>query len=83
MYMISKLMSRSLISCVTEHMQTIDLDWLDSILAYTASMCLNELGKSMTDPVPIKGKEFILTHGYKDFEGGKQDVKKNLQLRLK
>ena len=51
-------------------MQTIDLDWFDSILAYTASMCLNELGKSMTDPVPIKGKEFILTHGYKDFEGG-------------
>ncbi len=31
--------------------------------------------KSGTDPVPIKGKETILTHGYKDFEGGKQDVK--------
>ncbi len=32
--------------------------------------------KSGTDPVPIKGKETILTHGSEDFEGGKQDVKK-------
>ena len=64
-------------------MQTIDLDWLDSILAYAANMCLNELGKSGTDPVPIKGKETILTHGSEDFENGKQDVKKkNLQVRL-
>ncbi len=41
--MMSKLTSRSLISWVTKHMQTIDLDWFDSILAYTANMCLNEL----------------------------------------
>ena len=32
--------------------------------------------KSGTDPVPIKGKETILTHGSEDFEGSKQDVKK-------
>ncbi len=56
-------------------MQTIDLDWLDSILAYTANMCLTELKKSGTDPVPIKYKESILTHGSEDFESGKQDVK--------
>ncbi len=57
-------------------MQTIDLDWLDSILAYTVNMCLNELGKSGTDPTPIKGKEPILTHRSEDFKGSKQDVKK-------
>ena len=62
-------------SWVTKHMQIIDLDWLDSILAYTANMCLDELEKSGTDPVPIKGKETILTHGSEDFESGKQDVK--------
>ncbi len=74
--MMSKLTSRSMISWVTKHIQTIDLNWLDSILAYTANMCLTELEKSGTDSVPIKDKESILTHGYKDFEGGKQDVKK-------
>ena len=81
--MMNGLASRCLINWVTEHMQTIDLDWLDSILAHTANMCLNELKKSETDPVPIKGKESILVHESEDFESGEQDVKKkNLQVQL-
>lgn len=31
---------------IVEHMQTIDMDWLDFILAYTAFLCLEEIAKS-------------------------------------
>ena len=57
-------------SWITKHMKRIDPDWLDSILVDTAHMCLEELEKSGTDPLPESDKELTLTNGIDDIEKG-------------
>lgn len=56
-------------SWVTRHMQTIDIDWLDTILVETASLCLTELEKSGGDPALDPNKEVTVTHESADISG--------------